>query len=176
LAKLALQDTNLLLLDEPTNHLDIPSQEVLEAVLDEYEGTILLVTHDRYLIDALGTQIWEIDPDESQLSVFEGTYSQRREERERLAALRMAEFSQITNPRSIRRSADPAVKEERRRVARLQELENKIAALEIQIADLGRKLERPPKDTALVRKWGNQYASLQAEMDSWLAEWEGLQH
>jgi ATP-binding cassette subfamily F protein 3 len=176
LAKLALQDTNLLLLDEPTNHLDIPSQEVLEAVLDEYGGTILLVTHDRYLIDALGTQIWEIDPDESQLSIFEGTYSQRREERERLAALRIAEYSQITNPRSIRRSTDPAVKEERRRVARLQELENKIAALEIQIADLGRKLERPPKDTALVRKWGNQYASLQAEMDSWLAEWEGLQH
>ena len=78
LAKLALQDTNLLLLDEPTNHLDIPSQEVLEAVLDDYAGTILLVTHDRYLIDALGTQIWEIEPDESTLTVFEGTYSQRR--------------------------------------------------------------------------------------------------
>ncbi len=88
LAKLALQDTNLLLLDEPTNHLDIPSQEVLEAVLDDYAGTILLVTHDRYLIDALGTQIWEVEPDESTLTVFEGTYSQRRLERERLAALR----------------------------------------------------------------------------------------
>ncbi len=64
LAKLALQDTNLLLLDEPTNHLDIPSQEVLQAVLDAYQGTILLVTHDRYLVDALATQIWEIDPEE----------------------------------------------------------------------------------------------------------------
>ena len=52
-------------------------------VLDDYGGTILLVTHDRYLIDALGTQIWEIEPDESQLTIFEGTYSQRREERER---------------------------------------------------------------------------------------------
>jgi ATP-binding cassette subfamily F protein 3 len=175
LAKLALQDTNLLLLDEPTNHLDIPSQEVLEAVLDDYGGTILLVTHDRYLIDALGTQIWEIEPDESQLTIFEGTYSQRREERERLAALRSAEITQSVAPRPARCSADPAVKEERRRVARLQELENKIAALELQIADLGRKLERPPKDTALVRKWGNQYAALQAEMDNWLAEWEELQ-
>ena len=67
LAKLALQDTNLLLLDEPTNHLDIPSQEVLEAVLDDYKGTILLVTHDRYLVDALATQIWEINPDENQM-------------------------------------------------------------------------------------------------------------
>jgi len=175
LAKLALQDTNLLLLDEPTNHLDIPSQEVLEAVLDDYSGTILLVTHDRYLIDALGTQIWEIETDESQLTFFEGTYSQRREERERLAALRSAETSQVATSRPVRRSADPAVKEERRRIARLQELENKIAALELQIADLGRKLERPPKDTALVRKLGNQYTALQSEMDTWLAEWEGLQ-
>jgi len=174
LAKLALQDTNLLLLDEPTNHLDIPSQEVLEAVLDDYGGTILLVTHDRYLIDALGTQIWEIEPDESKLTIFEGTYSQRREERERLTALSV-EAAQTVTPRAVRRSSDPGAKETRRRIARLQELENLIAALEIQMAELGRKLENPPKDTALVRKWGNQYAGLQAEMDMWLAEWEGLQ-
>ena len=175
LAKLALQDTNLLLLDEPTNHLDIPSQEVLESVLDDYGGTIILVTHDRYLIDALGTQIWEIDPDESQLTIFEGTYSQRREERERLAALSIAEAAKTIKPREAHHSADPALKEERRRVARLQELENKITALEVQMAELGRKLEHPPKDTALVRKWGNQYTTLQAEMDEWLAEWESLQ-
>ena len=175
LAKLALQDTNLLLLDEPTNHLDIPSQEVLEAVLDDYGGTILLVTHDRYLIDALGTQIWEIEPDESQLTIFEGTYSQRREERERLVALLTAESTQTATPHAARRSSDPAAKETRRRIARLQELENLIAALEIQMAELGRKLENPPKDTALVRKWGNLYASLQAEMDMRLAEWEELQ-
>ncbi|HEX7541902.1 MAG TPA: ABC-F family ATP-binding cassette domain-containing protein [Anaerolineales bacterium] len=175
LAKLALQDTNLLLLDEPTNHLDIPSQEVLETVLDDYNGTILLVTHDRYLIDALATQIWEIEPDESQLTIFEGTYSQRREERERLAALRTADVVQTVTSRALRSSADPAAKEERRRIARLQELENKISALEIQMAELGRKLETPPKDTVLVRKWGNQYAAMQAEMDAWLAEWEGLQ-
>src|SRR5512138_1752631 len=86
LAKLGLQDTNLLLLDEPTNHLDIPSQEVLQSVLDGYQGTILLVTHDRYLVDALATQIWEIDPDESQMAAFDGTYSQMKEEKEKEAA------------------------------------------------------------------------------------------
>jgi ATP-binding cassette subfamily F protein 3 len=175
LAKLALQDTNLLLLDEPTNHLDIPSQEVLEAVLDDYSGTILLVTHDRYLIDALGTQIWEIEPDESQLTIFEGTYSQRREERERLAAQRAVNDVQPVRARLPRRSVDPAAKEERRRIARMQELENKIAILEEQMAELGRKLEHPPADTALVRKFGNQYAALQSEMDLGLAEWESLQ-
>lgn len=175
LAKLALQDTNLLLLDEPTNHLDIPSQEVLEAVLDEYEGTILLVTHDRYLIDALATQIWEIEPDESQLTLFEGTYSQRRDERERLAALSSAQTSEKTARSTSRPRGDPAVKAERRRVALLQELENSIAAIESQMADIGKKLENPPADTALVRKWGNQYNALQIEMDALLIQWEELQ-
>ena len=178
LAKLALQDTNLLLLDEPTNHLDIPSQEILEAVLDDYAGTILLVTHDRYLIDALGTQIWEIDPDETTLDLFVGTYSQRREERERLAVLRTTEEPARGGDGHVaptKKRDGGAAKEERRRIARLQELENKIADLEAQMAEVGRKLENPPADTALVRKWGNQYAGLQKEMDEWLKEWEGLQ-
>ena len=56
LAKLALEGANLLLLDEPTNHLDIDSQDVLQAVLAQFDGTILLASHDRYLIDALATQ------------------------------------------------------------------------------------------------------------------------
>ncbi|MCZ7552569.1 MAG: ATP-binding cassette domain-containing protein [Anaerolineales bacterium] len=79
LAKLSLEQANLLLLDEPTNHLDIPSQEILQEVLSAYQGTILLVSHDRYLIDALGTQIWEILPGEATLQVFEGGYTQYHE-------------------------------------------------------------------------------------------------
>ncbi len=61
LAKLSLSGANLLLLDEPTNHLDLPSQEVLQNILSDFRGTILLVSHDRYLIDALASQVWEID-------------------------------------------------------------------------------------------------------------------
>ena len=178
LAKLALQDTNLLLLDEPTNHLDIPSQEVLQAVLDDYAGTILLVTHDRYLIDALGTQIWEVQPDESTLDVFEGTYSQRREERERLAVLHAAQESSTGSASasvSKKRVIDPAVKEERRRRAKIQELENKIAALEEELAQLTFRLENPPADPAKVARLGREYARVQAEMDALLTEWEKLQ-
>ena len=78
LAKLALAGANLLLLDEPTNHLDIPSQEILQEVLDNFQGTILLVSHDRYLIDALATQIWEIDEEHGFLRVFKGIYSEYR--------------------------------------------------------------------------------------------------
>ncbi|MBM3153166.1 MAG: ABC-F family ATP-binding cassette domain-containing protein, partial [Chloroflexi bacterium] len=179
LAKLALQDTNLLLLDEPTNHLDIPSQEILEAVLDQYSGTILLVTHDRYLIDALATQVWEIDPQETTLDVFEGSYSLRRAERERLAALRLgAENSQPgTSPRrsAPRRAAGDDARVERRRVARLQELENRIAALEGELSQIGFRLEKPPLEAGRVAELGREYARVQSEMDSLLAEWEQLQ-
>ncbi len=182
LAKLALQDTNLLLLDEPTNHLDIISQEVLEAVLENYNGTILLVTHDRYLIDALGTQIWEVEPDEAQLTVFEGTYSQRREERERLAALRAEEEAvaggAVRSDKGRRpdtTEAKEAAKAERRRLAKTQELENKIAALESELAGIGIRLENPPADPARVAQLGRDYARVQKEMDELLAEWENLQ-
>jgi ATP-binding cassette, subfamily F, member 3 len=179
LAKLALQDTNLLLLDEPTNHLDIPSQEILQAVLDEYPGTILLVTHDRYLIDALGTQIWEVNPDESELAVFKGTYSQMKEEREKEAA-RLAEGIQSLQTldggkKGRRRETSESVKAERRRLAQLQELENQIAILERQLSELSHKLENPPPDPAKVAQLGREYESVQRKMDEKLGEWEGLQ-
>src|SRR4029077_9442514 len=72
LAKLALGGANLLLLDEPTNHLDIPSQEILQQVLADFPGTILLVSHDRYLIDGLATQIWSVE--DRALEVFKGSW------------------------------------------------------------------------------------------------------
>jgi ATP-binding cassette subfamily F protein 3 len=186
LAKLALQDSNLLLLDEPTNHLDIPSQEILQAVLDDYAGTILLVTHDRYLIDALATQIWEIDPEESQLTVFLGTYSQMKEEGEKQAARLKAEAQNLVvsgdgQGRARRRApygddkSSQFAKAERRRLAQMQELENQVAALEARLVELGRQLENPPKDPAGVARLGEEYASVQREMDAKLEEWEGLQ-
>jgi ATP-binding cassette subfamily F protein 3 len=182
LAKLALEDTNLLLLDEPTNHLDIPSQEILEQVLEAYQGTILLVTHDRYLVDALASQIWEITQEgdvSATLDVFNGTYSQRKEERERLAAL-AAEGATAGEPRKTpeTRSSEPRsvnLKEDRRKKAQLQELENAIAALEAELAEIGRALENPPSDAGEVLKLSKRYEQVQKGMDEKLAEWETLQ-
>jgi ATP-binding cassette subfamily F protein 3 len=80
LALLALNGANFLLLDEPTNHLDIPSQEVLQSVLEQFDGTIILVSHDRYLVDRLATQIWEIR--DGHLHPFIGTYQEFLADRE----------------------------------------------------------------------------------------------
>ena len=62
LGKLALEETNVLLLDEPTNHLDIPAQEVLEEAIQRYPGAVVLVSHDRALIDAVATRVWSVEP------------------------------------------------------------------------------------------------------------------
>ncbi|MEO8354866.1 MAG: ribosomal protection-like ABC-F family protein [Chloroflexota bacterium] len=176
LAKLALQDTNLLLLDEPTNHLDITSQEVLQSVLDSYQGTILLVSHDRYLIDALATQIWEIDPDESKMIAFNGTYSQMKEERERLEGIRRLQtLEEAPAQKERRRESSQSAREERRKIAQLQELENSIANLEAKLSNLSSQLESPFVKPEEVRKIGTEYERVQKEMDSKLGEWEKMQ-
>ena len=90
MACLALGGANLLLLDEPTNHLDLPSQEILQRVLAEFGGTILLVSHDRFLVDKIATQVWEVLPDEKDMIVFDGNYSALRAEQEKNKATAVA--------------------------------------------------------------------------------------
>jgi len=187
LAKLALQDTNFLLLDEPTNHLDIPSQEVLESVLDDYKGTILLITHDRYLVDAVATQIWEIQTSEvsetsevSTLLAYNGTYSQLRAERERkeyeaFMAAQNGKNQVRKASREIKKPKRAETKEERRKTAQLQQLENKISELEATLANLSSQLESPMVKPDEVVKIGKEYERVQKEMDAKLAEWEGMQ-
>ena len=180
LSKLALQDTNLLLLDEPTNHLDIPSQEVLESVLEDYSGTILLISHDRYLVDALATQIWEVNPNEGELISFKGTYSEMRAEREQreyeaFMAANQSKDKERGTSNEGKKVKSASSKEERRKIAQVQELENNIAELEKTLANLGAQLESPLVKPEEVVKIGKEYNRVQAEMDAKLAEWEQMQ-
>ena len=172
LAKLSLAQANLLLLDEPTNHLDIPAQEVLQEVLDEFQGTILLVSHDRYLIDALGSQIWEIEPNQAELKIFAGTYSEYRAaqliEKENLAT------QQVASSRQHRTKQQRTSSAERRLKNRLRELEELIHQLEGELNDLAVRLENPPAEPAKVQELGGKYVRLQAELEARLAEWEEL--
>ena len=173
LAKLSLSNANLLLLDEPTNHLDIPSQEVLQSVLAEFKGTILLVSHDRYLIDALATQIWEIIPEQKTMRVYKGSYSKYHEQLE-IERLR-AEASLASSPDAKKKSAKiTRVKGERRRKLRLQEIESQVAELELQLSTLSQQLERPPTESEIVQQLGEDYVEVQNEINALLSEWEQL--
>ena len=173
LAKLALSGANLLLLDEPTNHLDIPSQEILQEVLDQFQGTILLVSHDRYLIDALATQIWEIDETKGILHTFKGSYSQYHLQQE---AERQAEKEARENTAEVKElPRKPLVSaEDRRKRAPLKEVETMIDRLEDDLAALGHRLENPPADTAKVQKLGTEYVRVQKELEALMDEWGEL--
>ena len=176
LAKLALTRANLLLLDEPTNHLDIPSQEILQEVLAGYQGTILLVSHDRYLIDALATQVWEIDEAERSLVVFKGTYSEYYAQKEaaREAERGRAEATQVRSSPSRSSQEGKQSAQERRRQVRLKEVEEQVATLEEQLAYLARELETPPAEAARVYNLGEEYVRLERELEALVKEWESL--
>ena len=75
---------NLLILDEPTNHLDIQSREWIEEAVEEYEGNLLFVSHDRYFIDRFATRVWVLE--DGQVTDFRGSYGEYRAARERKQA------------------------------------------------------------------------------------------
>ena len=194
LAKLAMEGANFLLLDEPTNHLDIPSQEILEAVLSDFEGTILLVSHDRYLIDALATQVWSLE--EGKLEVFRGNYHEYVEMKERGE---MGERREIGGIRGIakkgekeergkklevqskkgdkeekakgKKTARPSA-EERKRAQRVQEIETMIESLEKRLAEIGAEIESSGGETTKVRELSDEYAAVESELQKHIAEWE----
>ena len=183
LAKLSLSDANLLLLDEPTNHLDLHTQEVLESVLSDFPGTILLVSHDRYLIDSLASQIWEVDPQGKRLGVFKGSYTeykayqlkiQEESTKEKVESkLETADMEPGTKSKSTKK---PLSKYERRKTeARIHEIENEIRALESKQETISAELTNPPADANKVLKLGEDYVTLQNEIETLTAEWTALQ-
>lgn len=172
LAKLSLSDANLLLLDEPTNHLDIPSQEILQEVLASYQGTIMLVSHDRYLIDALGSHIWEIEPDAFYMQAFKGTYSEYRAQQETQQAAKQESVRK--EYRTKKRTATRSSTAERKRRAHLKEIEERITDLEARLSTISRSLENPPPDQEQVEKLGLEYVLVQEKLESLLGEWEEL--
>lgn len=180
LSILALQGANLLLLDEPTNHLDLPSQEVLQSMLGEFDGTILLVSHDRFLIDALATQIWEVVPDKGELRVFEGSYSEYKSWLQKEEQLKPAEIDQKKSHQKvfaleIGENQKTLSKNERMRIQKqIADTEMKISELEQRLAVLEDKLQNPPEDGGEVAQLGKEYAEVQVRLGEEMQEWERL--
>jgi ATP-binding cassette subfamily F protein 3 len=183
LAKLSLSDANLLLLDEPTNHLDLHTQEVLESVLSNFSGTILLVSHDRYLIDSLATQIWEVDPLGRTLHVFKGSYTEYKAQQVKQAEQQAAVEAQSRDAGSVSRTASVKVEkpslskyEQKKIRARLSEIELEVAELEKQQTLVSSALENPPDDPGKVQKLGKKFVDLQSQVETLLAEWADLEN
>ena len=150
LAMMVLSRANFLLLDEPTNHLDIESVEALEDALEEYEGTILLVSHDRAMLEALTSRVWVLH--ERRITDFSGSFgewAERSREREHAAAVTAAEqesLRRVKEHKATRRresemeESRATLREVRRRV---EAAEKEIALLEQEIARLTVLLEDP---------------------------------
>ncbi|MCX7681424.1 MAG: ABC-F family ATP-binding cassette domain-containing protein [Anaerolineae bacterium] len=173
LAVLALQGANFLVLDEPTSHLDIPSQEVLQEVLAGFGGTLLLVTHDRYLIRGLVTRVWAIA--DGRLWDFKYGYeeyhaweTQRRSQR--AAQQKQRHTAARDQEREARRQAE---REAALRARRRAELEELIGQLEARQAELENQLAiaSQAQDVERVRRLGEEYTQLEARLDALLTAW-----
>jgi len=167
LAKLTLEGANFLLLDEPTNHLDIASQEVLEEVLANFNGTILFVSHDRYLINALATQVWAIE--DGELRVYDGNYLDYAEQKKQEAGGKKREARGKGQEARGKREGT----RDRRPEARVKELEENIAALEAQLAALSEELVAASmaQDVERLRELGAEYQRVDQELQRLLAQW-----
>ena len=133
LCKLMLEKNNFLLLDEPTNHLDIDSKEMLELSLEDYEGTVFFISHDRYFIDKIATRILEVTP-EGVVSYL-GNYSDYIEKKQQLAELEAAKLAEQSNVDTSNNITDYQKQKEQRRLEQqrkrqLEETETKIAMYE----------------------------------------------
>lgn len=176
LLKIMLSGANVLILDEPTNHLDINSREVLESALLDYEGTLIIVSHDRYFIDKLATRIIELD-NESYID-YVGNYSEFKQYKGRIDHELKAD-STVEKVSSAKLS-HIASKEERARRRKLErqysETEKEIAELESSIENI--KAEMQSEEILSDHVKLNELHSKQEEMESRLEElyelWESL--
>ena len=167
LAKMLLEKPELLVLDEPTNHLDIDSKEVLEDALIAFDGTLLFVSHDRYFINRLATQVVEVTP--QGVKTYLGDYDYYQEKKAEEALIAQSQASQASTEPKTANSANPAqqdyqaMKEAKRQRRRLEEAVDQAdashAQWEARIAQLHAQME-----TAALANDQSQLAQLHQDL------------
>lgn len=189
LAKLMLSNANFLILDEPTNHLDITSKEILEQALNDYEGTVLYVSHDRYFVNQTATRI--LDLYNKQFYSFAGNYDYYLEKKDVVEQPSGAvqPNGQTTTAGANTDAAESASdsklswqqqKEEqalrRKKENRLRKCEDDIAALEDDIAQLNEQMADPAiaTDVAKLQELSKKQNALQETLEQRYEEWEEL--
>jgi len=177
LAKLMLRKDNFLLLDEPTNHLDMDSREVLEDALEDFDGTILTVSHDRYFINRVATRVIEMRPDG--VSEYLGNYDDYIEKK-RLEALGQLEEetggktkTQIDKEKRRERLKQESAKQLR---LKLKQAEQAIADTEMKIAELEERMGDPEtyKDPDAAQALARDHREAQESLDQLYEDWEAL--
>ena len=175
LSLLAADGANLLLLDEPTNHLDIPSQEVLQAVLEKYDGTIILVSHDRYLVNSLANQIWDIE--DGRMIIYKGNYEayqQFREADEELEAMPEAEQQEELSWVEDYIPPPLSKKEQREIQHRQYVLNGAIEDVEFRLQHLQYQLSQAAQENE-IEELNSQIAAAMAELQALNVELDALQ-
>lgn len=175
LAKLMLEKNNLLVLDEPTNHLDITSKQVLEDALENYEGTIVFVSHDRYFINKIANKVLDITGDD--YSIYLGNYDYYLEKREQeLIAKKLKEEKTAEVQEKV--ANDYALgKEEKKRIRKLErtreELLEKIESLEEKVTLVNNELtkEEVYTDAIKVQEYNEELRSLNQEIEDLNNNW-----
>ncbi|WP_337020781.1 ABC-F family ATP-binding cassette domain-containing protein [Mammaliicoccus sciuri] len=180
LALLMLEKNNVLILDEPTNHLDIDSKEMLEQALQNFEGTLLFVSHDRYFINELANSIFHITQNGNEL--FRGDYQyylEKLEQREAISRYKQEDIQSTETPKDDQYYANQKqLKKEKRKLERqLEEIENNISTYEEQISDYEHQLTLPEIFNDIEKS--NEINNLRVEAERLLEEnmekWEELE-
>ena len=173
LLKLMLSKANLLILDEPTNHLDIGSCEALENALMGYDGTLLVVSHDRYLINKLADKIYYLEPDGTTL--YLGNYDAYLEARQKKETAKAAVQESVQKPNAYKLKKERAA-EIRKKKSALARCEREVEEAELEIEELNAKLLDPAvaSDYEQTLEITNQIAACKERSDALMNEWTAL--
>ncbi|MGL4820825.1 MAG: ABC-F family ATP-binding cassette domain-containing protein, partial [Bacilli bacterium] len=181
LAKLMLQKNNFLILDEPTNHLDLDAKEVLEESLQNYEGTLLFVSHDRYFINSIANHILHMEKEQIELYLGDYDYyvekSAENEEREALNEQPFEAKPQKDSASDYQRSKE-AQRIERQRQRKLEEIEHQISVLESEIESTQQQMCDPElvHDFQKIQELQSVVEQKEQRLTQLYDEWETLQN
>ena len=180
LAKLSMQNNNFLILDEPTNHLDIDSKEVLEDALIDFDGTLLFVSHDRYLINRGATKVLEISEEGSTLYLGDyDYYLEKKAELEELARLKAEEAQEKTTvvvekaPANDYQAQKANQKELRKLTRRITEIENQLEEIEAREEEINQAMLATNEASELI-DLQKELDELTEQQENLMLEWEEL--
>ena len=158
---------NLLILDEPTNHLDVASREWVECAIDEYEGTLIFVSHDRYFVDKFATRVWELE--DGKIRDFPWGYAKYRSIKEHEAA------QKLQTPKKKEKAPKlPSGSKELEKLIR--RLEREIDAKEQELAELDIQLEQAATDYQELLRLSAEKEQQEAALESLMEQWEQAQN